>query len=163
LGIGANTAVFSVINGVLLRPLEYPDSEQIYVIDAVWRARSEDYVPHVGGNFQFMEREATGFQSMVALANVRQNLMGSNGAEQIEVAWASAGLFDVTGVVPILGRVLVETDSPNTILLSYGLWQSYFAADPSVLGQTVNLDSRPVTIAGVLPPGFKVHLPPSYA
>ncbi len=163
LGIGANTAVFSVINGVVLRPFDYPEPERLFVVDAVWQARSDEPVPHVGGNFQLVERQASGFQSMVAMTDVRQNLLGANGAEQITVGWVSRGLFDVTGVSPVLGRGFEESDTPNTVLLSYGLWQSYFGGDPEVLGETVDLDARPVTIIGVLPPAFRIHLPPSYS
>ncbi len=162
LGIGANTAVFSVVNGIVLRPLDLPDSDQVYLVDAVWKARSEDPVPHVGGNFQFLEREAEVFQSLGAMMDVRQNLTGSNGAEQITVVWASRGVFEVTGVTPVLGRGFLDTDSPNTALLSYGLWQSYFGGDQAVLGQSVMLDSRPATVVGVLPPAFNIDLPPTY-
>ncbi len=162
LGIGANTAVFSVIDTVILEPLPYPHADRLFVIDAAWETTGVSEAPHIGADFQFLERESMAFERLGALGTIRQNLTGERGAEQIDMGLATPEVFTIAGERPALGRVLQPDDPSNTIVISHALWQSYFAGDSSIVGGTANIDGRPVDIVGVLSPSFRIHLPVSY-
>ena len=154
LGIGANSAIFSVVNGLLLRPLPYKNPGQLMVI---WENAS-----HLGfpkntpspANFLDWQKQATLFQGMAAFAERTFNLTGVGEPERLEGRRVSANLFDLLGVKPILGRSFVqEDDKPGTkiALLNESLWKRRFGSDPAVIGRSLALNGESYTVVGVLP------------
>ena len=161
LGIGANTAIFSVVNTVLLRPLPYPHAERVVYLSE-W---SQD-VPDLSialANFDDWQRMNTVFDSMVAYRAENLNLVGQGPPQRLAVRQVTAGLFPTLGIEPILGRELTaEDDKPGAepvVLLSDSLWARNFGRDPSVLGRRLSLDGEPYTVIGVLPSS---HFHPSW-
>jgi putative ABC transport system permease protein len=160
LGIGANTAIFSLVNGVLLRPLPFPDAQRIVYF--------EGNNPSSGineSNISFLDfmdwsQQTDLFASTAAYWTASANL-GADGSEPERVprAGVTSGFFNVLGVQPFLGRAFVpEDDKPGTIssaIISHGLWKRRFGADPAIVGKQVQISSRPITILGVMPPGFE--------
>lgn len=161
LAIGANTAIFSVVEGVLLTPLPYPDPSALV---EVWNT----YLPQFpkaqlsSGDFLDFKRQATSFSEMACFVDIPQgfNLTSGGEAQRIEVRYASSGLFPLLGVRPSAGRTFTpEEDKPGNppkVLVSHKFWQSQFGSDASVVGRTVTLDGRGYTLAGVLPAGFRL-------
>ncbi|MBS1877760.1 MAG: ABC transporter permease [Acidobacteria bacterium] len=157
LGIGANTAIFSVLYGVLLRPLPYPDSARLIVLN--------ETTPKVGGvsvsypDFLDWREQGRAFSSMAAAHNVGFNLSGVDRPESISGQAVSANFLALLGVQPLLGRDFnVSEERAGTaavVLLSYPLWQSHFGGNPNVVGRTLALDGRSFTVVGVLPPEFR--------
>jgi putative ABC transport system permease protein len=160
LGVGANTAIFSLVNGVLLRPLPFPDAERIVYL--------EGKNPAAGitdSNISFLDftdwsKQTDLFKNTAAYWTASANL-GADGAEPERVprAGVTTGFFSVLGVQPILGRAfLPEDDKPGTIttaIISHGLWKRRFGSDPAIVGKQVQISSRPITVVGVMPPGFE--------
>jgi putative ABC transport system permease protein len=161
LGIGANTAIFSVINTVLLRPLPYPRADRLVYLSE-W---SQD-VPDLSiamANFADWQKMNTVFDSMVAYRFENMNLVGQGTPQRLAVRQITAGLFPTLGVEPILGRELTaEDDKPGAepvVLLSDSMWARSFGRDPSVLGRRLSLDGELYTVIGVLPSS---HFHPSW-
>jgi putative ABC transport system permease protein len=148
LGIGANTTLFSVINGVLLRPLAFNEPARI--------ARLYQWGLTVSPpNFLDLKNQSQLFEHLAAYRNSLGNLTGAAEAERVSVASVSADFFKVLKVEPILGRAfLPEEDKPGgprLVVLSYGFWQQRYGADPDILGKTLTLDDFSCTIIGVMP------------
>ncbi|HEX4632126.1 MAG TPA: ABC transporter permease [Chthoniobacterales bacterium] len=154
LGIGANSAIFSVVNGLLLRPLPYKSPEQLVVI---W-----ENATHLGfpkntpspANFLDWQKQATVFAAMGAFAERTFNLTGVGEPERLEGRRVSANLFDLLGVKPIVGRSFVQDDDkPGTkiALLNESLWKRRFGSDPAVVGRSLALNGESYTVVGVLP------------
>lgn len=160
LGIGANTAIFSVVNELLLRPLPFPEADRIVM---VWEVTPEGRHQNTTSieNFHAWQEQATSFESIAAFTDQRLNLTGGADPEEVSVQFATLELFRVLGVNPIMGRALTIEDSrPNmqAALLGYGIWQRRFGADPQIVGKSISLNGVPVTVAGVLPQGFQWHI-----
>ena len=160
LGIGANTAIFSLVNGVLLRPLPFPDAERI-----IYFAGKNPTQGITESNISFLDftdwsQQTDLFASTAAYWTGNANL-GADGAEPERVprAGVTSGFFSVLGVQPVLGRTFVpEDDKPETItvaIISHGLWKRRFGSDPAIVGKQVQISSRPITVIGVMPPGFE--------
>jgi predicted permease len=153
LGIGANTAVFSVVNAVLLRPLAYEDSDRLAVI----LYRGVD--PVSPANFLDWQKDNHVFSRMAAAEYFEPNLSDQSAPERVVGLHITHDMLPLLGVRPLLGRMfLQEEDEPgkeHEIILSYGLWQRRFSGDESVAGKTVNLDGVRYTIVGVMPLEFK--------
>jgi len=165
LGIGANTAMFSIMNGVLLRPLPYPQPQQLVTL---WerdpkRGVEQDRVS--GPDYLDWRAQSTVLSDLAACpgwSGVEDfNLVLQDTTVKIIATYASASLFSTLGVQPWLGRgLLPEEDAKGAsrvAVLSHGLWQRYFAGDSNVLGRTITLDTygrRDYTVVGVMPPGF---------
>jgi putative ABC transport system permease protein len=156
LGIGANTAIFSVIEGVLLRPLPYDHPEKLI---EVWNTYPP-VVPQGGlspGDFQDWRRTATTVSEMAGYSWIQQgfNLTGDGDPQRVQVSYATSNLFPMLGLSPAAGRMFVpDEDRPGSapiVLLTHRFWQSRFGADPGVVGRTVTLDDVRYTVAGVLP------------
>ncbi len=154
LGIGANTAIFSVVNAVLLRPLPFKNPGQLVM---VW-----ENAAHLGfpkdtpspANFLDWQKQAQSFAGMAATAERSFNLTGLGEPERLEGRRVSANLFDLLGVRVLVGRTFVtDDDRPGThvVLLSYSLWQRRFGSDPSVIGQALSLNGESYTVVGVMP------------
>ena len=160
LSIGANTAIFSLVNGVLLRPLPFPDAERVIYIagknPAVGISESNISYP----DFIDWSKQTDLFASTAAYWTGEAHL-GADGAEPERVprAGVTAGFFSVLGVQPFLGRTFVPADDkgwPQTVaIISHGLWKRRFGSDPAIIGKQVELSERPFTILGVMPPGFE--------
>ncbi len=157
LGIGANAAVFSVVYAVLLRPLPYKDPSSVVVLN--------ETTPMVGTvtvsypNFLDWRDQSRTFSQMAAVRGVGFNLSGVTQPENISGDAVSPNFLSMMGVRPFLGRDFDSSEekagTPPVVLLSYSLWQSYFGADPNIVGRTIKLDDRAFTIVGVLPPSYR--------
>jgi putative ABC transport system permease protein len=163
LGIGANTAMFTVINAVMLKPLPYAEPDRLVM---VWETASDsNRRPVAPANFMDWRREAQSFEGLAAWDEVSVNLTGTSLAgagfdrpERLRAISASGNLFDLLGVRATIGRTLTTADdaadAPRVALLTQGLWQRLFAASPAALGQTLVLDGQAAVIVGVLPADF---------
>ncbi|MBA2242140.1 MAG: ABC transporter permease [Chthoniobacterales bacterium] len=158
LGIGANTAIFSVINGVLLRSLSYADPEKLVM---VWEhnLQENDRQNVVSpGNFLDWSSQSKSFEQMAAFVSRPTNLTGGREPEEIRVQLVSQGFFPALGVQPMLGRAFTPEEdrigNDLVVILSHALWQNRFGASPQILGQTVTMNGRQRTVIGVMPPGF---------
>lgn len=157
LGIGANTAIFSIIHAVLLQPLPYEAPDRIVYITG--RTREFSNIPASGPDFEAWRRDNRVFEDVAAYSNYQSfNLKGAGDAVHVKAAAVTANFFSLLRVVPQIGRgFLPEEEQPGrgrVLLLSNAFWQTYFGGRHDVLGQTVNLDEQSFTIIGVLPRGF---------
>ncbi|HEU0179053.1 MAG TPA: ABC transporter permease, partial [Blastocatellia bacterium] len=160
LGIGANTAIFSVVNSVLLRPLPYPNAGRLMTIWEDHRARNgpvNEWTSPTG--FEDWRDQARSFDHVVALQNWQPILTGQGEPEQLFGAQVSHGTFAMLGVTPALGRTFhPEEDqrgAESVVIISHGLWQRRFGADPSLVGKRISLNGESRTVIGVMPVGFK--------
>src|SRR5215213_9545368 len=159
LGIGANTAIFSVVNTVLLRPLPYKDPDRLVM---VWEDASMFGYPRdtpAAGNFVDWRDQNQVFEGMAAIADESFNLTGVGEPERLEGRRVSASLFPLLGVEPQIGRVFSsEEDQPGSqrvVVLSYGLWQRRFGADPGIVGKPLTLNGESHVVVGVMPARFQ--------
>jgi putative ABC transport system permease protein len=162
LGIGANTAMFSVVYGVLLRPLPYPHAERIVKIARTFRGQVED-ANFTARAFDFWRDHSKPFEAIAAATGVGFNLVGAGRPERIDALRVSTQYFDVYGVQPFLGRGFsAEEDrlgGPKVAILSYDLWQEHFNGGGNAVGRSIFLDGIPYTVIGVMPAGF-ASIPP---
>ena len=160
LGIGANTAIFSVVNGVLLRPLPFRDPARLVLIA---EKSSFPVISTSYENYLDWRDQSHSFESMEATRGAAITLTGAGEPLRLNARMATAGLFPMLGIKPVLGRTfLSEEDRAGgtpVALLSYGLWQLHFGAAPDILGKVINLDAQPFTVVGVLPAGFQILQP----
>jgi putative ABC transport system permease protein len=162
LGIGGNTAMFSVINAVLLRPLPYTQPDRL-----VWMSESGDEVANRSlsyPNFVDWRERNHVFESMSTYRTWSMTLTGMAEPQNIRAGMVAADYFKVMGVTPILGRSFTAEDdrpgaNPATVI-SYGFWQKYFAGDRDVVGKTIALDDRAFSVIGVIPESFAHQGPP---
>src|SRR5438477_247630 len=160
LSIGANTAIFSLVNGVLLRPLPFPDPDRIIYIEGKNPAAgiSQSNISFL--DFTDWSQQTDLFASTAAYWTGEAHL-GADGAEpeRMPRAGVTTGFFSVLGVQPLLGRTFVREDDkgwPQTVaIISHGLWKRRFGSDPAIVGKQVQMSSMPLTIIGVMPPGFE--------
>ena len=154
-GIGANSAIFSVVDAVLLRPLPYRDSGRLFMMGEQ-SPQMEMSVSYA--NFQDWEKQNHAFESLGARRYSDFSLAEAGNPERIRGMMASAGYLPTLGVQPLLGRVFDtaedRTGGPPVAVVSYGLWKQHFDLDAGVLGKTLLLDNQSYTIVGVLPQGF---------
>jgi putative ABC transport system permease protein len=164
LGIGANTAIFSVVNSVLLRPLAYRQPQQLYLIQVIWPQLSKFYplLPANLPGFRIWQKECHSFEGIAIADGVSADMTGAGEPAEIHGVRASANLFGVLGIRPALGRdFLPQEDEPGqgrVVVLTYPFWRTHFDSDPAVVRRTITLDGAPYLVAGVLPPTF--HFPP---
>lgn len=164
-GIGANTAIFSVVNGVLLRPLAFEQPQQLCVIREIVPQLTKFYptFPANLPSFRVWQRELHSFEDIGLANGISMNFLGREGAIQLSGAKVTATLLDTLGVHPALGRNFrSEEDEPNRdreVILTDSFWRSEFHADPSIVGRAMTLDGKPFEIVGVLPASF--HFPQS--
>ena len=160
LGIGANTAIFSVVHAVTLGSLPYTDAERLAV---VWEKRPDDDQNSINiGNFTDWKKQNTVFSDMAAFFDLRRNLTGDGPPEEIASQIASPNIFSLLGVNPIKGRTFTEDDAKDNaarvVVIGYGLWQRRFGGDEGIVGRKISLDGSPATIIGVMPAGFDWHV-----
>ncbi len=158
LGIGANTAIFSVVDAVLLRPLPFKDSSQLVLLRETYKSVGNVSVSYP--NFLDWRQQSHCFAAMSVINNRGFNLSGVAQPENIGGYAVSPNLLALLGVRPVLGRDFLPTEEkPGTapvILLSYQLWQTHLGADPAVIGRSITLDGRSFSIVGILPPTFRL-------
>lgn len=159
LGIGANTAIFSVVNTVLLRPLPYKDPDRLVM---VWEDASKYGYPRdtpAAANYVDWRDQNQVFEGMAAIADSSFNLTGAGDPERLEGRRVSANLFSLLGVDPHIGRVFTAAeDQPGAqrvVLLSYALWQRRFGGDPNIVGQALTLNGESYVVVGVMPARFQ--------
>jgi predicted permease len=165
LGIGGNTAIFTVIRSVLLKPLEYRDPDRLVrlSVDEPWINVKDVGFSQI--RYEELKTAAQSFSDIAAFFIAREDmtLSGNRDPEPIKAARVSANFLSVLGVEPALGRsFLPEEDTPGgrtALMISMELWRRRFGADPQILGKTVRLNSTPSTIVGVLPGGFAFPMP----
>lgn len=161
LGIGVNTAMFSLLNTLLFHEPPYPESERIL---RVFRHNPTlDFGPHAPGNFLDLQAQARSFTAVAAVSGTNYSLAEpSQPAARVPGLDVSAEFFAVLGIPAALGRVFtVEEDQPGrdgVIVLSDGLWRDRFNADPAIIGRRIRVDGEPVTVIGVMPPAFEDRL-----
>ena len=155
LGIGANTAIFSVVHGVLLKPLPYPDSERLV---GIFHVSDGQRAVMSGPNFMDVRQRSRTLESAAAVTRTRVILTGHGEPVRLEASAVTASLFDVLKVQPALGRRFTDTDNQpgrtSVTILSHGLWRQQFAGNPSVVGSRVTLDGESYEVVGVMPDGF---------
>jgi putative ABC transport system permease protein len=153
LGIGATTAILSVVNGVLLRPLPYANSDQLVVL------RHDDRNPVAPANFLDWRKQNRSFTDLAAAEFWSVNIAATDGPEHVWALRLSAGMLPMLGIRPLLGRVFTADEeiagSEHVAVISYGLWQRRFAGDRGVIGRQVPFDGEPFTIIGVMPSTFQ--------
>jgi putative ABC transport system permease protein len=158
LGIGANTAIFSVVNAVLLRPLPFDQSEQLVRVFGTNARRSNFSRPHSYLNFSDLRAQNQSFEAMAAYTGVTSALSGADAPEQITGVISSGDMFRVLRAKPLMGRLLApEDERPGgsaVAVISHGLWQRRFGSDPGIVGRVIKLDGREREIVGVTPPDF---------
>lgn len=157
LGIGANSAIFSVVNGVLLRPLPYPDSDRLVWF---WEMQPHlDQAPFSGADFLDYQSQNHTFEEIAAIRSIGFTWTGHGAAKLVRGGIVTPSFFPMLGVQPLLGRTLVDSDGAigarRVAVLDYDFWQNEFGGDTHVLGSTMVLEGQPATIVGVLPESFK--------
>ena len=162
LSIGANTAIFSVVNGVLLRPLPFPDADRLV---RVWHTPPAKSFPGMStfavsaANYLDWQRDNHVFEKMAIYSHRGFTLTGTVKAEQVDACAASSGFFETLGVAPMIGRVFTQDeDQPghtNAVILSYRFWQEHFGANRDVVGHDITMDGQNFLVAGVMPPSFR--------
>ena len=162
LGIGANTAIFSVVNGILLRPLPYPESERMV---AVWHTPPQESFPGTTrfsvspGNYLDWKEQSRAFERMAIYQYAGLSLSGGGDPVPVTGASVSSDFFSVLGIEVERGRAFSTEEEQQgreqVVILSHGLWQRAFGANPNLIGQTVTLNSRSFTVVGIMPAGFE--------
>ena len=159
LGIGVNTALFSVVNAVLLRPLPYAEPERLVQVYEANPQKGFDRFGFSLANFVDHRDQQSGFEQMAAYHRWNANLTGAGEPERVQVALVSASFLPLLRVQPLLGRGFLteeETQGKDDVaVLSYGLWQRRFGGDPGILNKSINLSGYVCTVVGVLPPDFQ--------
>ncbi|HTL56639.1 MAG TPA: ABC transporter permease [Candidatus Limnocylindrales bacterium] len=162
LGIGANTAIFSVIDGVLLRPLPYHDPEQLVTVCQSNAKRGFSQVVVTPGVLKDWREQNSVFEELGGQIYESANLTGAERPEHIHAAWATPNYFSVFGVPPLLGRTFTAEDRPpghRVVVLSHGLWQRSFGGERQVVGRAITLNGQSYTVVGVMPRNFKIYQP----
>jgi len=160
LGIGANTAIFSVVNAVLLRPLPYPEHERLMQIFLHNPETPSGRGGYGNADFQALRERNQSFEKIAAISSGNNfSLTGSGAPEQVIGAVVTAEFFDALGIRPQRGRTFLAGDdkpgSPRTVVVSHGFWEKRLSSNPSAVGQTVTLNDESFTVIGVTPPDFR--------
>jgi putative ABC transport system permease protein len=158
IGIGATTAVFSVVHAVLLSPLPYPDPQRLVRLE--WEfPRGDHRIGMSGREVRLLGEESRSFQAMTAIRGSSCDLAGGGDPERVPALHATARVFDTLGVAPMLGRPFTAADdqpgAPPVTVLMHDLWRRRFGGDRAAVGRTIRCNGEPVLIVGVLPPAFR--------
>jgi predicted permease len=161
LGIGANTAIFSVVNAVILEPLPFPESQRLVAVQGIDVHLGDLHRPLSYPDFADFRAQNRTLESVAAYDKSTATLTGSGEPLHLEASIVSANIFDVLRAQPLLGRTFIASeDKPGTrvAILSHHLWASHFGSRPDVVGQTITLDAKPYTVVGVMPASFQFLL-----
>src|SRR3954452_7063180 len=165
LGIGANTAIFTVINALLLRPLPYPQAERLVIVWQDLRGRGGPATEWPGPSQQFdWKAQRDVFESLTSVRGWSASVAGGDMPESLLGEQITFDYFDVTGIRPALGRAFAQSDdvpnAPRVVILSHGLWMRRFGGDPGVIGRSIPISGESHEIIGVMPAGFTpVYIP----
>ena len=161
LGIGANSAIFSVINGVVRKPLAYPGADRLMFITSQFPTLNFNKFWMSPPEYFDYKEHTKAFSHMAAYSTGAMNLSEGDRPERVNAAFVTASMFDVLGVRPARGTAFTaEQDIPGAdpvVLLSHEIWTRAFAADPAIVGKTAMIQGRQRTILGIMPPGFDIH------
>jgi predicted permease len=164
IGIGANTAIFSVANNVLLRPLPYRDPGRLGIIWNDYGSGGQSLPAVSLPDFRDYQLRAQQFEGFAASTYASAELTGKNGSQQVDVGLITSNFFSLLGVKPILGRAFTSDETvpngPHAAILTHRIWQQQFGGRADIVGQTVSVGRVPTTVVGVLPAGFELELPP---
>jgi putative ABC transport system permease protein len=161
LGIGANTAIFSVVSGVLLRPLPFAHAQALVQLHEADPRNGVGAVAYP--DLVDWRTESTTFESMIAYSNLSKNLQGVDEPERIAAVSAERGLFRMLGVEPVQGRTFRDDDPPGVVVIGAGFWKRRFGADPTLIGKKIVLDGEGFTVIGVMPEEFQFPYRASYS
>ena len=157
LGIGANTAIFSVVNGVLLKPLPYREPDQL--IRVFERSERQPRFPMAQGNFQDYRDQNTTLSGLALYTRHDMEFSQGDKPERLAALGVTAGFFELLGVQPLLGREFRREDelpgNSSVVILSHALWQRGFNSDPGIIGKAITLSAQPFTVVGIMPPGVQ--------
>jgi predicted permease len=157
-GVGANTVVFSVLEGILLKPLPYPQSEQLIGISHSAPGINIDELPGAPSNYFVYRDQNHSFQDIGMMTNDSVSITGVAEPEHVRVERMTDGMISILGIPPMLGRGFSRQDdtanNPETAILLHGYWQQKFAGNRGIMGQTIKIDGKPVQIIGVMPKDF---------
>ncbi len=160
LGIGANSAIFSVVNAVILRPLPYRDADRLVILQEFNPQQSEEPISVSYSNFVDWRNQSQSFDQMAAIGSQDFILSGGGEPERVQAATVTDNLFESLGVAPIIGRAFSDDEEKAggapVALISYGLWQRRFGANPDLSGKTISLDDATFSVIGVMPSGFQI-------
>ena len=156
LGIGANAAIFSVVNAVLLRPLPWHEPDRAVMIWSRWTAFDKTWVSE--GEVVDYRRRGQTLAEVAAWSDGQVNLTGDGEPERVSAASVTANVFSTLGVTPLIGRTFTAAEDvsngPDLVVLGYSLWTRRYAADSTVVGRSIQVNGRPYQVTGVMPPGF---------
>ncbi len=162
LGVGANTAIFTIVNAVLLEPLPFRDPGRLvamWELNARRPGRPNTLAP---SNVVRWQERATAFEGIAPFYDSRVNVTGSGAPEEVIAMSVTPDFFPTLGVTPLIGRAFAAGEGPDghdaLAVLSYGLWQRRFAGDPTVVGRTIQINSQPITVIGVMPADVRFFL-----
>ncbi len=160
LGIGANTAIFSVVSSVLLNPLPYAEPDQIVMVWNRWKGWDKTWLS-VPEYLDYRE-QCRSFSDIAIWATTNVNLTGEGEPERVTAGFVSASLFRVLGVDAAVGRAFGETEEfpgrDQVVVLSHGLWQRRYGGEPTTIGSSIDVDGQSKTVLGIMPAGFKLPL-----
>ena len=162
LGIGANTAIFSVVNAVMLKPLPYKNGDGLVMVWEHNRTRNRTQNVVSPANFLDWKDQNNVFEDMAGFFDTVANLTEAGDPEEIPSQYVTANMFSLLGVYPMIGRAFEGEDGQdgrdNIVILSHGLWRRRFGGDPGIINQTIKLNGTPVTVIGVMPPDFQLFI-----
>ena len=160
LGIGANTAIFSVADALLLKPLPIPESERLIVLGEQAPGQSgDDYIGVAPANFLDWQQQTKSMQAMTIWMWDSVSLTGEGTPDKAQGYLVMSNFFSLCGVQPLLGRTFLPDENKpgneKVIVLSHGLWVARFGSDPQIIGRAIHVDGAPVTVVGVMPESFR--------
>jgi len=162
IGLGLTSYMFSAVNGYVLRPLPFRDSERLVHLETARPQERRDSIEVTLHDFLDWRAEQASFDQLGAFYLGTLNLSGDDQPERLDGAFLTSNVFDMLGVQPVLGRTLVSGDdapgAPGVLVLSYGVWQHRYGGDPSVIGRGLRVNGQPASVVGVMPPGFRFPL-----
>src|ERR1700758_4052652 len=163
LGIGGNTAIFSVVNGVLLQPLPYPQADQLVSIRSAEPSRGIPPVVASYADYLDWKQQAHSFSNMGTYVSDSFNLSAGGESTQVESMNATTSTLQTLGVAPELGSIFTPAEEQwgnrHVVLLTHALWKDKFGANPNIVGQTIRLDAEPYVVIGVMPGNFAALMP----
>jgi len=163
LGIGGNTAIFSVVNGVLLQPLPYPQADQLVSIRSAEPSRGIPPVVASYADYLDWKQQAHSFSNMGTYFSDTFNLSAGGQSTQVEAMFATTTVLQTLGVAPRLGRIFTPDEEQwgnrHVVLLTHALWKDKFGANPDIVGRTIRLDAEPYVVIGVMPENFAALIP----
>jgi len=162
LGIGANTAIFSVVNAVMLKPLPYRNADGLVMVWEHNRTRDRRQNTISPANFLDWKDQNNVFEDIAGFFDTVANLTEVDDPEELPVQRVTANMFSVLGAYPMLGRAFEGEDGQqghtDLVILGHGLWRRRFGGDPGIINQTIKLNGRPVTVIGIMPPDFQFFI-----